>query len=88
MNKDDAKKFLPLVQALADGNMIQVKTSDCEWVTVHHIDVCYPSKYYRIKPEPRTFEMWLTPTGNMFPYDNFTGNTTGCKLITVQEVLA
>ena len=86
MNKHDAKNFLPLVQALADGRMIQVKTLDCEWVNVHHIDVCYPSNYYRIKPDP-TFEMWLTPTGNMYPCDNFTGNPTGCKLITVQEVL-
>jgi len=53
MNKDNAKDFLPLVQALADGKTIQYHNGS-EW-----LDMTRPTfvdefvKNYRIKPEPR-----------------------------------
>lgn len=54
MNKDNAKDFLPLVQALADGKVIQVKFFD-RWadLEVAHFDM--DADMYRIKPEPREF---------------------------------
>jgi hypothetical protein len=58
VNASNAKDYLTLVQALADGKVIQIRTHDGQWVdlgtTVHFGDV--PSEY-RIKPEPR--EIWV-----------------------------
>lgn len=64
MNKDTAKDYLPLVQALADGNVIQFHGHDGDkWVDL--LDQAeffvYEPKNYRIKPEPR--EIWV----NRFP---------------------
>lgn len=58
MNKQTAKDYLPLVQALADGKVIQINNGHGLWVdlgeNVHFRD--FPSEY-RIKPEPR--EIWV-----------------------------
>lgn len=56
MNKDNAKDYLPLVQALAAGKVIQIKEAGGGWAD------CNPTftinaENYRIKPEPR--EMWV-----------------------------
>lgn len=56
MNKNNAKDYLPLVQALADGKVIQVKTV-CGWVDSESIGFVFPPDQYRIKPEPR--EIWV-----------------------------
>lgn len=56
MNKSNAAQYLPLVQALADGKVIQVRGVEC-W---HDLDSpCFERKpeEYRIKPEPR--EWWV-----------------------------
>jgi len=69
MNKDNAHLFLPLVQALAEGKTIQIKFDD-EWddrPNTWDFSWTHPPDRYRIKPEPRTFEMWLTPIGTMYP---------------------
>lgn len=89
MNKDNAKDFLPLVQALADGKTLQYKCSG--WVDVDHLNtIVHDPDEYRIKPEPRTFEMWLYhPMGRMYPFvegESFTENDEW-ERITVQEVL-
>lgn len=57
MNKYDAHDYLPLVQALADGKTIQFKQSGCEWEDTVSVHFNHSAKYYRIKPEPRTFEL-------------------------------
>lgn len=61
MNRDNAKDYLPLVQALAEGKVIQAKYQvgmdafgwrDCEEnISFHGL-----AENYRIKPEPR--EIW------------------------------
>lgn len=62
MNKNNAKDFLPLVQALAEGKTIQLRTDDgSRWV-----DLCAPAfngnpAEYRIKPEPVELEVWYNP---------------------------
>lgn len=63
MNKENAKDYLPLVQALADGRMIQVKTV-CGWVDSESIGFVFPPDQYRIKPEPREFWVNRYPNGN------------------------
>lgn len=62
MNASNAKDYLPLVQALAEGRVIQAKYQvgmdafgwrDCEGnISFHGL-----AENYRIKPEPR--EIWL-----------------------------
>jgi hypothetical protein len=57
MNKDKAKELLPLIKALADGKTIQ------EDVYGQWLDAECPTFYrevwnYRVKPEPRTFDVW------------------------------
>ncbi len=61
MNIHTAKLFLPLVQALADGETIQGRTSPkIDWVDFEvgeEVDFTDPPDHYRIKPE--IFECWL-----------------------------
>lgn len=55
MTKENAKEFLPLVQAFAEGKQIQFnpsKYSIPNWQDVYDISFEYDSKSYRIKPEP------------------------------------
>lgn len=69
MNKDTAKDYLPLVQALADGKVIQILEVDGAWVDViPETFFTMPASSYRIKPEPR--EIWVNeyPDGFGFHY--------------------
>ena len=67
MNKENAHLYLPLVQALVDGKIIQFKTDSGNWKDGVDLGFSLNPEYYRIKPEPRTFEMWITPIGTMYP---------------------
>lgn len=51
MNKDNAKQFLPLVQALAEGKEIQVNDK-AQWVTITTPTFTREPEHYRIKPDP------------------------------------
>lgn len=59
MNKDNAKDFLPLVQALAEGKVIQGHMAySGRWEDISgDIGFDGPASDYRIKPEPR--EIWV-----------------------------
>ena len=58
MNKDNAKDYLPLVQALADGKVIQGRLFILNpWKDCAHPDFTMDPSNYRIKPEPR--EIWV-----------------------------
>lgn len=61
MNKDNAKDYLPLVQALAEGKVVQQVFEFCNgefrWSDVSELDTSLPADAYRIKPEPR--EIWV-----------------------------
>jgi len=87
MNAHNAHEYLPLVRALADGKRIQSRYKiDSDWYEEAEIVFNGPIECYRIKPEPRTFEMWLIPSGVMFPIETVIHPLEG-KRITVQEVL-
>ena len=90
MNKHNAHLFLPLVQALVDGKIIQHKWVNNHWMDMDdHVIVFHePPHYYRIKPESRTFEMWLSKGGCMYPLGAFPNPQPDIERITVQEVLA
>lgn len=60
MNKDNAHLYLPLVQALADGKVIQRRDIAGNWCDSPDIFDGEPASRYRIKPEPR--EWWIVQT--------------------------
>lgn len=69
MNREQAKNLLPVIQAFADGETIQVRTEK-GWEDLVNPDfICLPDRY-RIKPEP--LEVWIVvdrdgdPTGRVF----------------------
>ena len=54
MNAENAKDYLPLLQALADGKTIQYKNPyKNEWEETKNLYASVPVSHYRIKPEPR-----------------------------------
>lgn len=60
MNKEEAKQFLPLVQALVDKKQVQENLGSDEhpdWVDTDRIDTRNHPSRYRIKPEPR--RIWV-----------------------------
>jgi hypothetical protein len=101
MNKENAKDYLPLVQALADGKTIQFKcllmetipyNSDFKWKDIacnSEFKWTNAPDHYRIKPEPRTWEVWAHENGkDIMPSIPTTWNTNDAwKRTTVQEVL-
>jgi len=58
MNKDNAHLYLPLVQALADGFIVQRQAIGFDtWQNIGDYEFCLPPEHYRIKPEP--IERWV-----------------------------
>ncbi len=59
MNAQDAKDYLPLVQALADGKTIQHANGN-GWYDKNEPDFTCPASYYRVKPEtPNPRHWWI-----------------------------
>ena len=86
MNKENAHEYMPLVQAIADGKIVQVQGGDGNWYNSKLINI--PPRRYRIKPEPRTFEVWRNPeTGTMIESDWMDLDGGDWERITVQEVI-
>lgn len=73
MNKDNAKDYLPLVQALAEGKTIQYySTITSKWVDDDDFTFCLPPTYYRIKPERIKKKMWYKgDDGCMWPQRDY-----------------
>ncbi len=69
MNKDNAKEYLPLVQALAEGKVIQSKFAD-GWEDLDVVSFDLAARCYRIKHEPR--EIWVNtyPGGDRYLHDS------------------
>jgi hypothetical protein len=87
MNAQNAHEYLPLIYALANGKTIQIKATEWEdFEEYENIEFDADPSCYRIKPEPRTFEMWLASSGVMYPEKLF-DNGKPYERITVQEVL-
>ena len=68
MNKNNAKDYLPIIQALAEGKTIQVNIGVCaengcvdKWIDVmSELSFTEKPSQYRIKPEPRV--IWVLQT--------------------------
>ena len=94
MNKENAKEFLPLIQAMAEGKTIQTDYPDGIWRDTGWIEtIDNDGSLYRIKPDPRTFAMYRRKsTGTMVTTENFNAvnypyNDGYWERITVLEVL-
>ena len=102
MNKDNAKDFLPLVQALADGKTIQIFSQlRMVWENIkdgENLEFSLAHKDYRIKPEPREWKavvivncrenrnLGLT-AGNLAGYDPGDEDLSRYNVIRVREIL-
>ena len=55
MKREEVKDFLPVIQAYAEGKVIQIKNHDGSWedVGVNDLDFCCSPDEYRIKPEEK-----------------------------------
>lgn len=82
MNASNAKDYLPLVQALAEGRTIQVYFEfDEVWCDIAELRFDASASQYRIKPEPR--EVWFNryehdvthgPYASREEAENYAGN--------------
>jgi len=95
MNKENAKDFLPLVQALADGKVIQNISADrSQWWDMEKIVFSMSPEDYRVKPEPRVWYANLYPdnSGSIHPEEenadlNMQVNARKNTRIRVREIL-
>lgn len=62
MNKEEAKDFLPLVQALAEGKTIQYCDLKGDWLDTRNPTFRRRPELYRIKPEPHV--LWVVRDGH------------------------
>ena len=93
MNKDNAKDYLPLVQALAEGKTIQYysPTTD-KWHDEVAVGFNHRPCRYRIKPERIKKKMWHRPgsdktalypvSDSAFTHENWTKD--GWKIVEVE----
>jgi hypothetical protein len=91
MNKENAHLFLPLIQALADGKTIQralhFGTNDVRWEDVHEFKWTYSPDQYRIKPEPRTWDVLISKDEKIISRSSIDSLMEGTQYIKVREVL-
>lgn len=90
MNKENAHKYLPLVQALADGGTLQYRHSSKGWTDCNELHFDVMLECYRIKPEPRTFEIVRCKLSCGSIYNEATWDGSNPEIwerITVMEVL-
>jgi hypothetical protein len=91
MNAQNAHEYLPLVQALADGKIIQENYFE-QWCDTRNPSFNMDVSFYRIKPEPRTFDVWINEkTKRVISVEDGDHNDNNLfsewERITVQEVL-
>jgi len=68
MKQSEAKDFLPLIKAWAEGKDLQIKWGN-GWETAKNLSFEEPISHYRIKPEPRVAHGWaIFPKDGGIPY--------------------
>ena len=87
MNKENAREYLPLVEALADGKIIQAKDSG-EWFDLgEEVTFSFYPDEYRVKPEPRIWALVRCLNNGYLCQDNGNYPSDEWESITVREVL-
>ena len=89
MNAQNAREYLPLVQALANGLTIQEDIGKGGWKDFKETHFDMRPEFYRIKPEPRTFEIMRSKsTGEICSAITYDGRSPAIwEHIMVTEVL-
>ena len=87
MTKEDAHLYLPLVQALVDGNTLQCKDITGEWCDLLNVTLAGEPQHYRIKPEPRKWKVWVDQYGYMQSTGHLSKPPAGWTQIEVIEIL-
>ena len=89
MNRERTKKLLPIIEAFANGEDIQIKASD-KWLTWESYSFDSKSEY-RIKPNPREWWVNVYDKGSVIHETKESARSgsahTKCELIKVREVL-
>jgi len=88
MNRLNAHLFLPLIQALIDGKQLQYNYNRTSWEDFEkdeEIGFNDDLENYRIKPEPRTFVIYVNQYTHQI-HNQMYGDSDW-ERITVQEVL-
>lgn len=88
MNAQNALEYLPLIHALANGRTIQENHFE-RWCDMRNPSFNMDVSFYRIKPEPRTFEIVRSKRcGSIYSKAGWDGSyPDNWERITVQEVL-
>lgn len=53
MNRQQAKDLLPIIQAFAEGKVVEMKTSKGNWEVQEEMSFVLAPQKYRIKPSPK-----------------------------------
>ena len=81
MNASDAAAYLPLVQALAEGRVVQRRFGDqCHPVWRDCVEIRFDTEapeFYRVKPKPR--EVWVPWVGGHLSLKAYASHDA-CKL--------
>jgi hypothetical protein len=90
MNKENAHLFLPLIQAWVDGKNLQYREYDDtsyweDFEKDEEISFGDDPERYRIKPEPRTFVIYINKHTHQICHQNRIDSNW--ERIEVQEVL-
>lgn len=91
MTRQETLEFLPLITAYANGKIIQYKgLHSAPWEDISYPTWTDPVDSYRIKPEPREFEIYISPKQRLITESN--KNTEhlkdrGWEQIRVREIL-
>ena len=89
ITKETAAQFLPLIQAMAEGKTIQFKPSLVDhWKDIERMDAkTWDSKHFRIKPEPREWEAWVSRDGTIYDSSRYLQQSDDKQRIRVREVI-
>ena len=95
MNKYNAKEYITLVQAVADGKTIQYNAgskSNPDWNDLPEFTACADACNYRIKPDPREWKACVSTIhhaepGLLFNYDKGDESDPKFEVIRVREIL-
>lgn len=99
MTKEMAKRWLPLIQALANGKELQVitlpdSTMKSQWSDLppEGVNFAWCPDHYRVKPEPKDY--WLVSRSLTAPWLVFyneanamNAKTDGAEVVHVREVI-
>lgn len=96
MTREEAKELLPVIQAFAEGKIIEFLDHKGKWRDMEEIEFAYATSRYRVKPEPkyRPFESLEECWNEMLKHKPFgwlktkggVGAELVCSLYTAKEV--